>query len=212
MIPWQILKLEKSPRVKEGLYKTFYMLWYRTRFLNKTVRLKYLFDKRRYRLQYGAYCFLHLKKNKSGWTGFDYQTGNERSIKRQSFRSLYEPVYNMLRRKLMDKYGEPTDEEALTLRGTKLSRSQRWRSKEHFITLKAYTTKDGILDVSIYFSNRKKTAAISFIKSDEPLFTYFLFFTSILLQEIRSFFGFFSASTHYVQREPSPEVQLVLGT
>ena len=156
MIPWRVLKLEKARRVQEGLYRTYYMLWYRTRFMNSTVRLKYLFDKKWYRLQYGAYCFLHLKKKDRGWKGFHYRRGKTDLAKNSSVDSVYEPVYSSVRKMIRKKFGMPSEEEILTRRGSRLSRSIRWRSKDYFITLKAYTTDDGVLDISVYFSNRKR--------------------------------------------------------
>jgi len=156
MIPWNILKIEKTQPVREGVYQGFYMLWFKEKFLNKPVLLKYLFDKRWYRLQYGAYSFIHIVKDKkNSWTGFDFRTKKD-SVIIKDVRRWYEKVYKLLSGKLRKKFGKPQEEDKLTQQGNTIIRFTRWRSKKYFITLKCYITADGIMDISVYFSNRKK--------------------------------------------------------
>lgn len=151
MIPHEVLQREKASPVREGLWRDGYMLWYETTLLDRPVLLKYRFDNRAYRLQYGAYCFLHLVAGDGG-QGFDPRGKN--APQPAEGRALADSLWTGISAALTKKYGTPLEEETLLQKGAVFTRHLRWKADDQYLVLLAQG--DGtVLDLSLYCSNRE---------------------------------------------------------
>lgn len=151
MIPHEVLQREKAPPLREGLWREGYMLWYRAEFMGRPVLLKYRFDNSAYRLQYGAYCFLHLVAGDGG-QGFDPR--GKTAPQPAAGRAFADSLWTAVSAALTKRYGAPLEEETLLQQGAVFTRQLRWKADDQYLVLLAQG--DGtVLDLSLYCSNRE---------------------------------------------------------
>lgn len=151
MIPHEVLQREKAPPLREGLWREGYMLWYRAEFLGRPVLLKYRFDNSAYRLQYGAYCFLHLV---AGDGGHSFDPRRKKAPPPAADRVYADSLWTGITAALTKKYGAPLEVETLQQQGAVFTRHLRWKADDQYLVLLAQG--DGtVLDLSLYCSNRE---------------------------------------------------------